>query len=80
LRWTFTMSAIPMIWYVNPIGSDTREGRSPGTSFKSLGRAVEVAKPGDTIMISPGAYDQDLPAKVSAARSANIAVAVIGGD
>ena len=31
-------------------------------------------------MISPGAYDQDLPAKVSAARSANIAVAVIGSD
>jgi hypothetical protein len=28
----------------------------------------------------PGAYDQDLPAKVSAARSVNIAVAVIGSD
>jgi hypothetical protein len=69
-----------MIWYVSPIGSDTREGQSPGTSFKSLGRAVEGAKPGDTILISPGAYDQDLPAKVSAARSANIAVAVMGSD
>jgi Protein of unknown function (DUF1565) len=74
------MSAIPMIWYVNPIGSDARDGQSSGTAFRSLSRAVEAAKPGDTIMISPGAYDQDLPAKVSAARSVNIAVAVIGSD
>jgi hypothetical protein len=74
------MSAILMIWYVNPIGSDTRDGQSSGTAFRSLARAVEAAKPGDTIMISPGAYDQDLPAKVSAARSVNIAVAVIGSD
>ena len=69
-----------MIWYVSPIGTDTREGRSPGTAFRSLGRAIEAAKTGDTILISPGAYDQDLAAKVSAARSANIVVAVLGSD
>ena len=50
------------------------------TSGQSIQSVVNRAKPGDTIMISPGAYDQDLPAKVSAARSANIAVAVIGSD
>jgi hypothetical protein len=69
-----------MIWYVNPVGSDARDGQSSGTAFKSLARAVEAAKAGDTIMVAPGAYDQDLPAQVSAARSRNIAVAVIGGD
>jgi len=68
------------MWYVNPIGSDTRDGQSTGTAFKSLARAVEAAKAGDTIMIAPGTYDQDLPAQVSAARSRNIAVAVIGSE
>jgi hypothetical protein len=69
-----------MIWYVNPIGSDARDGQSSGTAFKSLARAVEAAKAGDTIMIAAGAYDQDLPAQVSAARSRSITVAVIGSE
>ncbi len=69
-----------MIWYVSPQGNDTQDGRNPGTAFNSLGRAVEAAKPGDTILIAPGAYGQDLPAQVSAARSANIAIAVMGSD
>ena len=68
-----------MIWYVSPLGNDA-DGRNPGTAFKSLGRAVEAAKPGDTILIAPGAYGQDLTAQVSAARSANVAIAVIGSD
>jgi hypothetical protein len=45
-----------MIWYVSPLGNDAQDGRNPGTAFKSLGRAVEAAKPGDTILIAPGAY------------------------
>ena len=69
-----------MIWYVSPQGNDTQDGRNPGTAFNSLGRAVEAAKPGDAILIAPGAYGQDLPAQVSAARSANIAIAVMGSD
>ena len=69
-----------MIWYVSSKqGSDTGDGRSLATSFSSLGRAVEAASPGDTILIAPGAYDQDLPARVGAARAASISVAVIGG-
>ena len=68
-----------MIWYVNSAtGSDAQDGRSAGTAFKSLGHAVELAKAGDTILIAPGAYDQDLPARLAAARSADIAVAVLG--
>jgi hypothetical protein len=69
-----------MIWYVSPQGSDAQDGRNPGTAFKTVGRAVEAAKAGDTILIAPGAYDQDLPAQVGAARSANIAVSVLGSE
>jgi len=69
-----------MIWYVSSKqGSDTGDGRSLATSFNSLARAIEAASAGDTILIAPGAYDQNLPARVGAARAANIAVAVAGG-
>jgi hypothetical protein len=70
-----------MIWYVNPTtGDNAHDGRTPKTAFKNLARAVEAAKAGDTILVAPGAYDQDLQARVSAARSANIAVGVIGSN
>ncbi len=70
-----------MILYVNPAtGSDANDGRTAGTAFKSFGRAVEAAKAGDTILIAPGSYDQDLPARVSAARAANVAVLVTGAE
>ncbi len=69
-----------MIRYVNANSSDTQDGRSVQTAFKTLAQAVEAAKSGDTILIVPGAYDQDLPAQVSAARAAGIAVSVMGSE
>lgn len=70
-----------MIWHVNPsTGSNAHDGRTGATAFRSLARAVEAAKAGDTILIAPGAYDQDLPAQVSAARAANIVVSVLGSE
>ena len=69
-----------MIWYVDSKGSDAQDGRSAGTAFKALARAVEAAKSGDTILVAPGAYDQDLPKQLSAARTANILVSVAGSD
>jgi hypothetical protein len=68
-----------MIWYVSPkTGDDAHDGKSPATAFASIARAIEKASPGDTILIAPGAYDQDLPARISEARAANITVAVAG--
>ncbi len=70
-----------MIWYVNSkTGSDANDGRGSGTAFKTLAHAVEVATAGDTILIAPGAYDQDLPGQISLARSANVLVSVAGAD
>jgi hypothetical protein len=70
-----------MIWHVNPLtGNDGHDGRSGGSPFKSLARAIETAKPGDTILIAPGAYDQDLPVLVSAAHAANIVILVAGSE
>lgn len=70
-----------MIWHVNSkTGGDGNDGRSSGTAFKTLAHAVEVATAGDTVVIAPGAYDQDLPVQVSRARAANIIVSVAGAD
>jgi hypothetical protein len=69
-----------MTWYVNPkTGSDANDGRSAETAFKSLSHALQAASAGDTILLVPGAYGQDLPQRVSAARVAGINVGVVGG-
>ncbi|MGE5261712.1 MAG: DUF1565 domain-containing protein [Actinomycetota bacterium] len=69
-----------MIWYVSAKqGSDSNDGKSPATAFATLSRAADAASAGDTIFIAPGAYDQDLPGRVSEARAANITVSVLGG-
>lgn len=68
-----------MTWYVDPkTGSDANDGKSAKTAFRSLRHAIETASAGETILILPGAYDEDLPRHVSAARVARIHVEVAG--
>lgn len=70
-----------MIWYVSSTtGNDANDGRTLKRAFKTPARAIEAAAAGDTVLIAPGAYDQDLAGRVSAARTANIAVLVAGGE
>lgn len=70
-----------MVWYVSASsGSDTQDGRSAATAFKTFAHAINTAKAGDTILIAPGAYDRNLASQVGAARSGNIVVAVLGSD
>ena len=70
-----------MHWYINAkTGKDSDDGRSPETAFRSLQHAIEVTRPGDTLVVAPGAYDQDLPRRVSDARAAKLAVVVAGSD
>jgi Protein of unknown function (DUF1565) len=70
-----------MIWYVSSkTGSDANDGRTPQAAFKTLARALDAGTARDTILIAPGAYDQDLAARVSAARTANIVVSVVGSE
>jgi hypothetical protein len=70
-----------MIWYVNPKdGSDASDGRTMQAPFRTLARAIAVAASGDTIVLVPGPYEQNLPQKVSEARAANLTVTVAGSD
>jgi hypothetical protein len=70
-----------MTWYVNPkTGNDANDGKSAAAAFKSLAHAVGVASSGDTILIAPGLYDQNLPQQVSAARARNLTISVTGTE
>ena len=70
-----------MIWYVSSKnGSDANDGRALPTAFKTLQHAVDKAASGDTILMVPGAYDQDLPQRISLARAANITIGVAGSN
>ena len=69
-----------MTWYVDPkTGLDTNDGREPETAFKTLSHAIKAASKGDKIVLAAGAYDQDLPRLVGAARAARVTLGVLGG-
>lgn len=48
------------VFYVSGDGDDDADGLSAEASFKTLNRAGEVVRAGDTIAILPGVYAQDL--------------------
>ena len=63
-----------MQWYVDSRnGRDANDGRSLKTAFKT-------AKAGDTVLVVPGAYDQDMPKQLAGLRAASVTVAVAGAD
>jgi hypothetical protein len=69
-----------MHWYVDSrTGDDANDGRGPKSAFKTVQHAFHAAKSGDTVIIAPGAYDQNLPKQISVLRAANLIVAVLGG-
>jgi parallel beta-helix repeat protein len=44
-------------YYVRSNGDDARaSGRSPDDAFRGIGRALSVARSGDTVIVGPGAY------------------------
>ena len=48
------------IYYVNPQGNDRKDGLSEGKAFKTIQKAVNLAKPGDSVHLLPGIYLQDV--------------------
>ena len=69
-----------MNWFVDiRSGKDANDGKSHGTAFASLQRAMLIAKPGDSISLAPGLYDLDLEKQIRAARRLGLTIAVTGG-
>ena len=54
-----------MQWYVDSrTGDDANDGSGPKTAFKTVQHVIHTAKAGDTVLIAPGAYDQNLPKQI----------------
>ena len=58
--------------YVALDGSDDRDGRSEETSFRTLQRAADVARPGDVVWVRGGTYAADLVVRRSGASASPI--------
>lgn len=43
-------------WYVSPTGSDSADGRSAKTPFRTLQKAADGVNPGDVVLIGEGTY------------------------
>lgn len=43
-------------YFVDPVGSDANDGRSPATAFATIQRGVDALAAGDTLIIQPGEY------------------------
>jgi len=50
----------PSTWYVDPVdGSDSNSGSSEAEAFETIGEALSMANPYDTVVLLPGTYDQE---------------------
>ncbi|MCA9185736.1 MAG: right-handed parallel beta-helix repeat-containing protein [Pirellulaceae bacterium] len=45
--------------YVSPSGSDKNNGRTEENAFRSLQRAANISKPGDTVLVMNGTYTKN---------------------
>jgi hypothetical protein len=69
-----------MTWYVSPkTGQDSNDGHTVETAFKNLFHAIESASAGDTILLVPAPYAEELPKLIVDARAAGVTVGVLGG-
>ncbi|MBR7138122.1 MAG: right-handed parallel beta-helix repeat-containing protein [Lentisphaeria bacterium] len=74
-------------YFVSPAGSNSADGRSEKSSFKTIRKGMDVLKPGDTLTILPGAYHEAVrkvfdgdPAKKTVIRAKVPGTVLIHGD
>lgn len=56
-------------YYVSPSGSDSADGKSLSTPFKTFGKALPVLKPGDILYMRGGDYAENVDPKLTAGRT-----------
>ncbi len=56
-------------YYVSPGGNDTSSGRTPATALRTPQRAIDLAQPGDIVLLMEGTYQGGLNPVVSFRRA-----------
>lgn len=56
----FSVSACGATYFVAPGGNDQATGDSPAAAFKTVDRAALALRPGDRLVIAPGAYSAQM--------------------
>jgi len=67
-------------YYVSPSGNDSNLGTSTSAAFRSIQKALNVIRPGDTVMIRSGTYYEGLKIVTSGTSSARITVQNYNGE
>jgi hypothetical protein len=83
-----TPSSGPVYYVDGQGGDDSRPGTTPAQAWRTLGKANEVLRPGDTVVIAAGVYRQSIKparsgtdgARITYRAAAGAAVAVEGVD
>ncbi len=66
------------LFFVSPLGDDTKSGTSPSNAKKSIQLIVEIMRPGDTLRLLPGTYTQNIETVRSG--SADAPISIVGTD
>ena len=66
--------------YVSPAGSDTRDGRTVGTAFRTIGKAAAIAQAGDLVWIRGGTYREYVRLLNTGTNSARITFEAFPGE
>lgn len=67
-------------YYVSTTGSDSNDGRSTGSAFRTLQRAANAVQPGDVVWIRGGVYPSNVEFRRSGTASAPIVVESYPGE
>jgi hypothetical protein len=63
-KWN-TISAASSVYYVSPKGNDGNLGTSENAAFRTIQKAADVARSGNTILVRSGIYNESVTVKTS---------------
>ena len=70
----------PVTYYVSPLGDDANPGHEQRKALRTLARACELVRPGDTVRVAGGVYRERLRVRVSGEAGRPITFAAIPGE